>query len=64
MTCSALIEIKWTSKALSALVRLYEFLTMANKFAAARAIQVLTQALIVLVTNPRLREQLFQFRPQ
>lgn len=38
------MELKWTSKALSDLVRLYEFLATANKQAAARAVQALTKA--------------------
>ncbi|MGL4890572.1 MAG: type II toxin-antitoxin system RelE/ParE family toxin [Aeromonas veronii] len=58
------MELKWTSKALSDLVRLYEFLTLANKPAAARAAQALTQAPIVLLANPRIGEQLFQFEPR
>jgi plasmid stabilization system protein ParE len=39
---------KWTSKGLSDLTRLYQFLALVNKPAAARAIQVLT--------NPRIGE--------
>ena len=34
------MELKWTSKALSDLTRLYEFLALANKPAAARVVQV------------------------
>ncbi|KGT93496.1 plasmid stabilization protein [Erwinia typographi] len=58
------MEIKWTSKALSDLARLYEFLAQANKSAAARAVQALTQAPTILLTNSRLGEQLFQFEPR
>ncbi|MGL5298802.1 MAG: type II toxin-antitoxin system RelE/ParE family toxin [Plesiomonas sp.] len=58
------MELKWTSKALSDLARLYEFLAMANKPAAARAVQALTQAPTILLTNPRIGEQLFQFEPR
>ena len=58
------MELKWTSKALSDLARLYEFLAMANKLAAARAVQALTQAPTILLTNPRIGEQLFQFEPR
>lgn len=58
------MELKWTSKALSDLTRLYEFLALANKPAAARVVQVLTQAPTVLLTNPRIGEQLFQFEPR
>lgn len=56
--------LKWTSKALSDLARLYEFLAPANKSAAARAVQQLTKAPTILLTNPRIGEQLFQFEPR
>ena len=36
------MKIKWTSKALSDLVRLYEFLAVKNKLAAAQAVQSLS----------------------
>lgn len=58
------MQLKWTSKALSDVVRLYEFLAPVNKAAAARAVQALTKAPTVLLTHPRLGEQLFQFAPQ
>ena len=58
------MELKWTSKALSDLTRLYEFLTPVNKLSAARTVQALTKAPIVLLTNPRIGEQLFQFEPR
>jgi len=58
------MELKWTSKALSDLSRLYEFLASVNQPAAARAVQVLTKAPTILLTNPRIGEQLFQFEPQ
>lgn len=58
------MELKWTSKALSDVARLYEFLALANKPAAARAVQALTQAPTVLLANPRIGEQLFQFEPR
>ncbi|MGB4673347.1 MAG: type II toxin-antitoxin system RelE/ParE family toxin [Azovibrio sp.] len=38
------MKLKWTSKALSDLARLYEFLALVNKPAAARAVQALTRA--------------------
>ena len=56
--------LKWTSKALSDLARLYEFLAPVNKLAAARAVQQLTKAPTILLTNPRIGEQLFQFEPR
>lgn len=58
------MELKWTSKSLSDLARLYEFLAPVNKPAAARAVQALTQAPTILLTNPHVSEQLFQFEPR
>ncbi len=58
------MELKWTSKALSDLARLYEFLAPANQLAAARAVQALTKAPTILLTNPRIGEQLFEFEPR
>lgn len=59
-----MIALKWTSKALSDLSRLYEFLAPANPSAAARAVQALTKAPTILLANPRIGEQLFQFEPR
>lgn len=56
--------LKWTSKALSDLARLYDFLAIANKPAAARAVQTLTKAPTILLNTPRIGEQLFQFDPR
>jgi plasmid stabilization system protein ParE len=58
------MKLNWTSKALSDLVRLYEFLAPVNKPAAARAVHALTKAPTILLTNPRIGEQLFQFEPR
>jgi plasmid stabilization system protein ParE len=58
------MELKWTSKALSDLVRLYEFLASVNQPAAARAVQSVTKAPAVLLINPRIGEQLFEFEPR
>jgi plasmid stabilization system protein ParE len=58
------MEMKWTSKALSDLARLYEFLAAVNKPAAARAVQALTKAPTILLTNPRIGEQLVEFEPR
>ncbi|MCG5516408.1 MULTISPECIES: type II toxin-antitoxin system RelE/ParE family toxin [unclassified Ectothiorhodospira] len=58
------MELKWTSKALSDLARLYEFLAPVNTLAAARVVQGLTKAPTILLTNPRMGEQLFQFDPR
>ena len=56
--------LKWTSKALSDLARLYEFLAPANKSAVVRTVQTRTKAPNILLTNPRFREQFFQFEPR
>jgi len=58
------MELKWTSKALSDLSRLYEFLAAANEPAAARSVQALSKAPDILLTNPRIGEQLFHFEPR
>ena len=58
------MELKWTSKALSDLTRLYEFLASVNQPAAAKAIQKLTEAPIILLSNPRIGEQFFEFAPR
>lgn len=58
------MELKWTGKALYDLTRLYEFLAPVNKPGAARAVQALTNASKILLTNPRVGEQLFQFEPR
>lgn len=58
------MELKWTSKALSDLARLYEFLAAVNKPAAAQAVRGLTKTPTVLLTNPRVGEQLFEFEPR
>jgi len=50
--------LKWTSKALSDIARLYEFLALVNQPAAARTAQQLTAAPITLLTNPRISERL------
>lgn len=55
--------LKWTSKALSDLNRLYDFLLPVNKPAAIKAVRVLVKAPDTLLTNPRIGEQLFQFAP-
>lgn len=55
------MELKWTSKALSDLVRLYEFLTPVNQQAAAHTVQALTKVPGKLLMNPRMGEQLLEF---
>ncbi|MDR1424424.1 MAG: type II toxin-antitoxin system RelE/ParE family toxin [Azoarcus sp.] len=58
------MELKWTSKALSDLVHLYEFLAPVNKPAAVRAVQALTKAPATLLTNPRIGRRIFEFEPR
>lgn len=58
------MELKWTSKALSDLVRLYEFLAPVNKLAAASTVKSLTAAPVSLLVNPRIGEKLEEFEPR
>lgn len=55
------MELKWTSKALSDLVRLHDFLAAVNKRAAARTVQSLTRAAGRLLEHPRIGEKLDEF---
>lgn len=58
------MELKWTSKALSDLARLYDHLAPVNQPAAARTVQQLTTAPTTLLTNPRIGERLEEFGPR
>lgn len=58
------MELKWTSKALSDLARLYEFLAPVNRQAATKVVQNLTKTVSTLPGNSRIGEQLFQFSPR
>jgi plasmid stabilization system protein ParE len=58
------MELKWTSKALSDLARLHEFLAPVDKYAAARTVQTLTTAPAKLRTNPRIGEIIEEFDPR
>jgi plasmid stabilization system protein ParE len=58
------MQLKWTSKALSDLVHLYELLALVNQAAAARTVQQLTAAPIALQLNPRIGEVLEEFQPR
>lgn len=58
------MEVKWTSKALSDLARLYEFLAPASPSAAARVVQSLAAAPARLQGNPRIGEKLEEFAPR
>ena len=59
-----MMDLKWTSRALSDLSRLYEFLAPVNRLAAARTVQSLTAAPTTLLTNPRIGEKLEEFEPR
>jgi len=58
------MEIKWTGKALSDLVRLHAFLAPVSPRAAARTVQSLTAAPIRLLDHPRMGERLEEFQPR
>ena len=58
------MELKWTSKALSDLARLYEFLAPVNQSAAVRIVQSLTASPTTLLVNPRIGEKLEEFEPR
>ena len=58
------MELKWTSKALSDLARLYDFLAPINKTAAVRIVQTLADAPNSLLPNPRIGERLDEFEPR
>jgi plasmid stabilization system protein ParE len=55
------MELKWTSKGLSDLVRLYEFMAVTNQSFAARTVQQLSAAPTILLANPRIGERLEEF---
>ena len=58
------MKLRWTSKALYDLARLHEFPAPVSRQAAARAVQALAKAPTILLSNPRIGEQLFQFAPR
>ncbi|MBV4473537.1 MULTISPECIES: type II toxin-antitoxin system RelE/ParE family toxin [Pseudomonas] len=58
------MELKWTSKALSDVSRLYEFLAAVNQPAAAHTVQQLVAAPNLLLGNPRIGERLEEFEPR
>jgi plasmid stabilization system protein ParE len=58
------MELKWTSKALSDVTRLYEFLATVNHTAAVHTVQQLTAAPGILLTSPRIGERLEEFDPR
>lgn len=58
------MEVKWTSKALSDLARLYDFLAGINRSAAAEVVQSLVKAPEKLIEYPRVGERLEEFNPR
>jgi plasmid stabilization system protein ParE len=54
----------WTSKALSDVGQLREFLGNVNKAAAERSVRKLAAAIGSLLSNPRIGEKLSQFDPR
>jgi len=58
------MELKWTTKGLSDLTRLHDFLAPANRTAAARVVRSLVAATTRLREYPRLGEQLDEFLPR
>ncbi len=58
------MEIRWTGKALSDVVRLYDFLTIKDKAAAARVVQSVTAAPNRLLDQERIGEKLEEFDPR
>ncbi|PSJ63902.1 type II toxin-antitoxin system RelE/ParE family toxin [Pseudaminobacter soli (ex Li et al. 2025)] len=58
------MELKWTAKALTDLVRLHDFLAAVNPRAAAHVVQSLTNAPARLLEHPRLGEKLEEFEPR
>jgi plasmid stabilization system protein ParE len=58
------MQLEWTSRALSDLVRLYDFLAPLNAQAAARVVQSLTGAPERLLQYPRIGECLEEFAPR
>ena len=57
-------ELKWASKGLSDLARLYEFLAPVNKQAAARTVQQLAATPTRLLQHPFIGEKLESFEPR
>jgi len=58
------MDLKWTSKVLSDLARLYDFLAPVNKQAAAKTVQALAAAPNSLLKHPYLGEKLETFNPR
>ncbi len=58
------MKLKWTSKGLSDLARLYDFLATTNKSAAVSVVQALSATPTSLLQNPRIGEKLEEFEPR
>lgn len=58
------MDVHWTRRAVSDLVRLHEFLAPINAVAAARLIRSLAAAPAILQANPRLGRRLDEFAPR
>ena len=59
-----MIEVKWTRRAKSDLVRLHDFLVVVNPIAAARAAKALGAAPNRLLEHPRLGQRLEEYAPR
>ncbi len=55
------MEVKWTSNSLSDLTRLYNFLAVLDKQAAASTVQSLTKTPNKIIHQPRIGERLGEF---
>jgi len=58
------VKVRWTSKAVGDLARLYSFLVPVNRRAAARVVQSLTTVAHRLLDQPRIGEKLEQYEPR
>ena len=58
------MQLRWTSKALTDVVRLHQFLASANRQAAARLMKSLIAAPTTLSVSPRIGERLEAFSPR
>jgi len=58
------MKVQWTSKALSDLSYLFEFLAPVNPQAAARTVQSLTAAPVRIIEQLRIGERLDEFEPR
>jgi len=58
------MELKWTAKAMTDLVRIHDFLAAVNPPAAARVVQSLANAPARLMEHPRIGEKLEEFEPR